>query len=122
MSYEYVTGENLVTIMHRDKNRTETPEFIDLAEKTLNAIKSKPEVLAHFMTAVTLQADFDIIDHAICFMHIGIMLGVKLTELRECPECGGSKGSHREIFVKTGQNGLGDVEGFYRQCKTGEKE
>ena len=37
-----------------------------------------------------------------------------------CPECGAYNGSHREYFVKTGQDGGGGVDGYYRKCKTGE--
>lgn len=38
-----------------------------------------------------------------------------------CPECDGKDGKHRELFVKTGQSGFGEVDGYYRECRTGQK-
>lgn len=34
----------------------------------------------------------------------------------QCSECGGFGGVHREYFVKTGQDGFGSVDGYYRRC------
>lgn len=89
MSYEYITGPNLIKIMEQNKNLTNAPEFIALADTILEALKQAPGVLAHFFTEVqleTLEHKMDIIDQTILYLHIGIMFGVKLTELKEEPQ------------------------------------
>lgn len=36
-----------------------------------------------------------------------------------CSECGAFGGAHREYFIKTEQNGGGEVRGYYRNCSRG---
>lgn len=60
----------------------------------------------------------------------GLLVGTKvedrsdvfeIEELPRCLECEGflMKGRHHQMFIKTGQSGFGDVEGYYRNCSTG---
>jgi len=35
---------------------------------------------------------------------------------QQCPECGRFGGKHGDIFIKTGQDGFGSVEGHYVNC------
>lgn len=35
---------------------------------------------------------------------------------QQCPECGRFGGAHGDIFIKTGQDGFGSVEGHYVKC------
>jgi len=39
----------------------------------------------------------------------------RLRQILGCPECGGI-GTHTSYFVRTGQNGFGDVEGYSQKC------
>jgi len=68
------------------------------------------------------------IDRVAVYNYLGNMIGYEVQEvdgytekeLRDtgalCSECGKANGNHGDYFIKTGQDGLGSVDGYYKDC------
>lgn len=41
---------------------------------------------------------------------------IRMINENQCPACGKFNGLHGEIYIKTGQDGAGGVEGYYTMC------
>lgn len=82
-------------------------ELLEVGEKTL--VVSKP-------TGFNLHAPNVLITIEGAFQ-TGIAKGiVRMLNETQCSECGKFNGLHGEVFIKTGQDGGGEVHGHYSPC------